>query len=115
MSKQWARGTPGFPATDTDPTPNFPLRLGVVLCRWRKDLGLTQAQLAQLTGVDQTYISKLERGIVNEGVNLARLYKITRALDKKLSDLFLIAEGDLQNDLDEARKAALRVLGIPEQ
>lgn len=90
--------------------PNFPLRLGVIIHRWRKDKEMKQTELAEATGVDQSYISKLEKGIINDGVNLAKMYRIVSALDKKLSDLFRIAESELPEDIQAAREAAMQVL-----
>ena len=37
-------------------------RLGAVLKEYRREHGLTQAALGELLGVDQTYVSMIERG-----------------------------------------------------
>jgi transcriptional regulator with XRE-family HTH domain len=39
-----------------------PVELGKTIRRLRKDNGLTQAQLAEAIGVDESYISKIETG-----------------------------------------------------
>lgn len=49
----------------------------------RADAGLSQKQLAALTGIDQSDISKIERGIANPSV--ATLERIAKALGGRLS------------------------------
>ena len=53
----------------------------------RKSKGLSQAELADLAGVEQPTISKLERG--NESVTLRTLGAVAAALDVPLADLFV--------------------------
>jgi len=45
----------------------------------REELGLTQAQLGEATGLNQVHISMLEKGARN--ANLATLAKLAEALD----------------------------------
>lgn len=52
----------------------------VAAARARK--GLSQKELSDVTGIDQSDISKIERGIANPSVNT--LSRIARALDAKL-------------------------------
>ena len=52
----------------------------VAAARARK--GLSQKELSDLTGIDQSDLSKIERGIANPSVNT--LNRIARALDAKL-------------------------------
>lgn len=52
----------------------------------RKLKGLTQADLARLAGVDNTYISQLERG-KRPNVGLATLERIAQALGVTVADL----------------------------
>lgn len=52
----------------------------VAAARARK--GLSQKELSDITGIDQSDISKIERGIANPSVNT--LSRIARALDAKL-------------------------------
>ena len=52
----------------------------VAAARARK--GISQKELSDLTGIDQSDISKIERGIANPSVNT--LSRIARALDAKL-------------------------------
>ena len=53
----------------------------------RKEAGLTQVQLAELTGLDQSDISKIERGVANPSVKT--LQRIAKALDKQLDIRFV--------------------------
>ena len=60
--------------------------LGKNIKFYRKELNLTQEQLAEKVGVHQTYIGKLETGKINASVK--QLFIISRALGIKLSDIF---------------------------
>lgn len=60
-------------------------KLGNKIREHRLALGLSQEKLGELTGIDRTYISGVERGKRNPAVkNLERLAK---ALKVKVSDL----------------------------
>lgn len=48
----------------------------------RKDAGLTQAQMAEKTGIDQSNISKLENGKLNPTFEM--LEKLAKPLQKKV-------------------------------
>ena len=52
----------------------------------RRIRGLTQTELADLVGVSQPHISRVEKG--DEGPSLSVFRKIAKALDVELSDLF---------------------------
>ena len=52
----------------------------------REGRGLSQEQLAELSGLDRTYISGIERGIRN--VALRNIVALAQALDVSLSELF---------------------------
>lgn len=60
-----------------------PKQLGNLIQRTRKQQGLTQSQLAQLTGLRQELISKIETG--HEGTKLSSVYALFAALDLDLS------------------------------
>ncbi len=53
----------------------------------RKQLGLTQEQLAEKSGVDQTTISRLERGEIKRP-RWEVVANLARALDVKPEELF---------------------------
>lgn len=62
------------------PAPNISIGEAVLSARARK--GLSQSELSRLSGIDQSDISKIERGVANPSVNT--LSKIASALDSKL-------------------------------
>jgi transcriptional regulator with XRE-family HTH domain len=66
----------------------------------RKALGYSQEQLAELSDVHPTFISKIECGKVS--ASAYSFYKITQALGIKLTDLFemLGKEGNLEVEND---------------
>lgn len=47
---------------------------------------MSQERLAQLAGVNRSYISDLEQG--GRNLSLANIEKLTRALDMSISDFF---------------------------
>lgn len=59
---------------------------GKNLKRYRLQNNLTQEELADIINVHQTYIGKLELGMINP--SLLKIFLITRALNIKLSELF---------------------------
>lgn len=59
-----------------------PKQLGTIIQRTRKQRSLTQSQLADLAGLRQEMISKIETG--HEGTKLSTLYAIFAALDLEL-------------------------------
>lgn len=60
--------------------------LGIRLRTAREKLDLTQAELAQLTGLDRTFIGFCERGARNASV--LNLRKLAKHLRLRLSELF---------------------------
>ena len=58
------------------------LRVANALASARAKRGLTQSQLAALTGIDQSDISKIERGAANPSLNT--LDRLATALDMEL-------------------------------
>lgn len=62
------------------------VKLGKNIKRYRLDAGLTQEELANKIGAHQTYIGKLELGMINPSTR--RLFEISRALDITIPDLF---------------------------
>lgn len=65
------------------PDPNRQIQLGLMIKQSRKDLGLTQEQLALRSGTSKHYISKIENN--KSGIELATLIRIVEGgLGKKL-------------------------------
>ena len=69
-------------------------RLGAAVRTRRLELGLSQDDLAEQSGLHRTYISDVERGERN--VSLDNIGRIANALDTPISALF--AKTDLTND-----------------
>lgn len=59
-----------------------PKQLGSLVQRARKQRGWTQTELAQLAGMRQELISKIETG--HEGTKLSSIYALFAALDLEL-------------------------------
>jgi len=59
-----------------------PRQLGNIIQRTRKQRGLTQTDLANLSGLRQEMISKIETG--HEGTKLSSIYALFAALDLEL-------------------------------
>ena len=59
--------------------------IGAVVRELRDQAGLSQERLSADCGFDRTYISRVERGIINPTVS--RLWKIADALDTPLSQI----------------------------
>lgn len=59
-----------------------PKQLGNIIQRTRKQRGLTQTELANLAGLRQEMISKIETG--HEGTKLSSIYALFAALDLEL-------------------------------
>lgn len=60
-----------------------PDSLGAAIRHYREEAGLTQAQLAELTGLNRTYLSRLERG--NETEQLRRLLRVLKQLGVRMT------------------------------
>ncbi len=58
-------------------------RFGDILAELREDRGLTQKQLSEATGIDQSDLSKIERGMAN--VSISTLNRIALALGCRLN------------------------------
>ena len=59
--------------------------VGVVLREFRERAGQSQETLSAECGFDRTYISRVERGIINP--TISRLWKIADALNSPLSEM----------------------------
>lgn len=67
-------GAPGTKAREEFEAGYETFKLGVLLQQARQAKGLTQAQLAELSGTDKSYISKLENDL--KDVRLSTLQRI---------------------------------------
>jgi transcriptional regulator with XRE-family HTH domain len=61
-------------------------RFGKNVQRYRKEAGLTQERLGELTGLDRGYISGVERGVRNPAI--VNIEKIAKALKVRAAKLF---------------------------
>jgi transcriptional regulator with XRE-family HTH domain len=59
--------------------------LGEALSRRREAAGLSQEQLADKSGIDRTYVSKLERDIQSPTVDM--LIRVCRAMGTRASEV----------------------------
>ncbi len=69
---------------------DFSMKLGEVIRRERLNRDLTQEALAALSDVNRTYLSEVERGIVEVSVHKAQA--IAKGLGIQLSELIEMAE-----------------------
>lgn len=60
-------------------------RFGKNVVEMRKSRGLSQEALANLAGIDRSYLSRVERGVMR--VTLDKAVDIAKALDCELSKL----------------------------
>lgn len=60
-------------------------KLGNKIRELRTDLGYSQEKLGEITGLDRTYISGVERGVRNP--SLRNIEKLAKALKTKVSQL----------------------------
>jgi len=60
-------------------------RFGAALREKRLNIGMTQSELAQLTGLNRSYISEIESG--RESISIDRAEKLAKAVNCSLSDL----------------------------
>jgi transcriptional regulator with XRE-family HTH domain len=62
------------------------LLFGANVQKYRKKLGLSQEQLAEIAGVHRTYIGMVERAEKN--ITLCNIEKIAKALKVQIQELF---------------------------
>jgi transcriptional regulator with XRE-family HTH domain len=65
---------------------NIKLKFGCTIKKLRKEKGISQEKLAELSDLHRTYIGSLEMGKRN--VSLENINKLAIALDCKISELF---------------------------
>jgi transcriptional regulator with XRE-family HTH domain len=76
------------------------IAFGEVLRRHRKDRGLSQERLAQVTRLDRTFISLLERGLRQP--SLTTLLRFAEALGVPASELVRDVEAMLRDSSPES-------------
>lgn len=62
-------------------------RFGKAVRRRRRELELSQEYLAELAGLHRTYVSNLERGMINP--TLENVERLAKALDISMARLFV--------------------------
>ncbi|RLD54719.1 MAG: transcriptional regulator, partial [Bacteroidetes bacterium] len=67
-------GEKGTPARDKYESDSLAFRLGVMLKEARKEVRITQEQLAEKTGTKKSYISRIERG--KSDIQISTYYRI---------------------------------------
>jgi transcriptional regulator with XRE-family HTH domain len=65
---------------------SFPVRLGRRLAAIREKRGLSQTQLADMSGIGRAHLSQIENGAV--AARIDTLYAMAKALEMPLADLF---------------------------
>lgn len=60
-----------------------PAALGTAIRHYRQQAGLSQAELAELTGLNRTYLSALEHG--RETEHLRRLFRVLKQLGVRVN------------------------------
>lgn len=64
---------------------NAQQKLGKKIRELRHEAGLSQEKLGEITGLDRTYISGIERGVRNPSIR--NIEKLAKALKARVSDL----------------------------
>ena len=78
-----------MPADERNPSDGEPFRvytpasLGTAIRDYRKATGLTQAKLAEMAGIQRSYLSELEAG--KETEQLKRVFRILRMLGVRMT------------------------------
>ncbi|MBA7695640.1 hypothetical protein ES703_104272 [subsurface metagenome] len=85
--------------------------LGMNIRKYRQLKGLTQTELATTIGLSKDYLSKVERGMI-ENIGFSRLVTISDALDVKLFQLIMRDSESkfIVLAIDEANFEALKTL-----
>jgi len=99
--------------------------IGKRVRQYRLNKGLTQEKLAELSGLDQSYIGQMERGEKN--ITLSTLMKITNAMTISVSEFTAEIEGTVEEEKrstlseiyqlllcsdEEVRQAALEIYKV---
>jgi transcriptional regulator with XRE-family HTH domain len=76
-------------------------RFGKAIRRRRRELDLSQEELAERAELHRTYISDVERGEVNP--SLDTIERLTKALEVSITQLFAQYGVEVENDLGSTR------------
>jgi len=76
--------------------PDIKQRFGKAVRRRRRELDMSQEELAERAELHRTYISSIERG--DRNISLENIEKVTRALEISIADLFI------QYEIEESQK-----------
>ena len=63
-------GAEGTPQREEFRREAYAYCMGQMVCEARKSEGLSQTELAQKVGTNKTYISRVERGLIEPGIGL---------------------------------------------
>ncbi|WP_367156834.1 helix-turn-helix domain-containing protein [Acinetobacter sp. FL] len=61
------------------------IQFGQLVRKYRKEINMSQEQLALLCNIDRSYLGRIERGEVNP--TLEKIYELSNALQIKASEL----------------------------
>jgi len=81
--------------------------MGTRLMLLRKESGLRQEDLAEISGVSQSYIANIERGRVTN-VGIEYVFALARALDVRVEHLLGLSEVVVDEDEEELTIAEAR-------
>ena len=84
--------------------PDLQTKLGLVVRRWRQQLGITQEELAWRASLHRTYIADIERGARN--VTLRSIASLAKALQVTMGNLLSHAAAPAGTALRHAAKTA---------
>jgi len=73
-------GKPGTPEREQFRREAYAFYMGQILHDARKSEKITQKELAQRVGVDKSYVSKIEKGIIEPGI--AMFYRMASAMGR---------------------------------
>jgi transcriptional regulator with XRE-family HTH domain len=79
-----------MPATSPNAKEHVLVAFGTAVRQVRRDVGISQEELAHLSGIDRSYLGAIERGDQNTG--LIHISKIASALDIPVSELMKRAD-----------------------
>ena len=81
--------------TTLDSYPNYCLCIGRKIASLRKQLGLSQQDLANLSNISPSYVAKIECATGTLGTSLQVLYILAKVLNVQMDELFRIEPNDV--------------------